>query len=413
MKSYVCTNCGYRSVVVESSGAETPCPSCGSNSLQPEESPQPDPAAAGAAPEAAAARPVMAKDLPAAAAESRRLQLSFAGTAGEYFKIWIVNTFLTVITLGIYSAWAKVRTRRYFYRSTLLDGHTFDYTASPIALLKGRLIIAAWVGLYSLVNALNPLYSFAFMLLFYVGLPLLIYKSLKFSLHNTMYRNVRLRFTGTLSESYTTFLLFPFLIPFTLGIIYPYWAFRRKKYVFANLAYGATQSTFTGRPGPFYKSYLAAFGGGVLSFIVVIGIIGVFAGLARLADSAGPTERTSAAMGIATFPLLTLMFLYIGLAIYAWSANYCWAHTTLGSLQFKSALKGKRLFWIVFSSFVAIIFSLGLLIPWAKVRYIRYILSNTTVSAAGSMDEFAAAAEADVNAVGDAATDFFDVDIGL
>ena len=32
----------------------------------------------------------------------------FTGKASEYFGIWIVNLFLSLITLGIYSAWAKV-----------------------------------------------------------------------------------------------------------------------------------------------------------------------------------------------------------------------------------------------------------------------------------------------------------------
>jgi len=33
----------------------------------------------------------------------------FHGTGREYFKIWIVNLVLTIATLGIYAAWAKVR----------------------------------------------------------------------------------------------------------------------------------------------------------------------------------------------------------------------------------------------------------------------------------------------------------------
>lgn len=39
----------------------------------------------------------------------------FTGNGREYFRIWIVNTLLTILTLGIYSAWAKVRKKRYIY----------------------------------------------------------------------------------------------------------------------------------------------------------------------------------------------------------------------------------------------------------------------------------------------------------
>jgi len=46
-------------------------------------------------------------------------QFYFTGKGGEYFRIWIVNICLTILTLGIYSAWATVRTRRYFIREHL------------------------------------------------------------------------------------------------------------------------------------------------------------------------------------------------------------------------------------------------------------------------------------------------------
>ena len=37
----------------------------------------------------------------------------FHGNTREYFRIWIVNTLLTLLSFGVYSAWAKVRKRRY------------------------------------------------------------------------------------------------------------------------------------------------------------------------------------------------------------------------------------------------------------------------------------------------------------
>src|SRR6201992_900386 len=67
-------------------------------------------------------------------------QLRFTGTGGEYFGIWIVNLLLTVITFGIYSAWAKVRRLQYFYRHTELAGSSFDFHGSPRRILIGRVI---------------------------------------------------------------------------------------------------------------------------------------------------------------------------------------------------------------------------------------------------------------------------------
>ena len=50
---------------------------------------------------------------------------SFTGTGKEYFKIWIVNILLSIVTLGIYSAWAKVRTEKYLHGNTFLNGSSF------------------------------------------------------------------------------------------------------------------------------------------------------------------------------------------------------------------------------------------------------------------------------------------------
>ena len=47
----------------------------------------------------------------------------FTGSGREYFRIWIVNLLFTVLTLGIYSPWAKVRKAKYFWQNTRLDGH--------------------------------------------------------------------------------------------------------------------------------------------------------------------------------------------------------------------------------------------------------------------------------------------------
>ena len=69
-----------------------------------------------ARPETAARRPL----------QMSREHFTFTGTAREYFGIWIVNVLLTIITLGVYSAWAKVRRQRYFYGNTWLAGANFD-----------------------------------------------------------------------------------------------------------------------------------------------------------------------------------------------------------------------------------------------------------------------------------------------
>ena len=48
------------------------------------------------------------------------LPFEFTGKAKEFFGIWFSNLLLSIFTLGIYSAWAKVRSRRFFLGHTLI-----------------------------------------------------------------------------------------------------------------------------------------------------------------------------------------------------------------------------------------------------------------------------------------------------
>src|ERR1700685_13403 len=89
-------------------------------------------------------------DSPSQASSARVPEpLRFTGNGAEYFGIWIVNLLLTIVTLGIYSAWAKVRRLQYFYRHTELAGSSFDFHGSPTKILIGRLIALAMLIAYN------------------------------------------------------------------------------------------------------------------------------------------------------------------------------------------------------------------------------------------------------------------------
>ena len=372
---------------------------------------------------AAPARAVARKKSPAPSTQpdqatygiAKKYGLEFNGTGAEYFRIWIVNVFLTILTLGVYAPWAKVRTRCYFYRNTVLAGHPFDYTANPIALLKGYGIVAFGLLIYYLVKYYNPIYSLAVLALFALVIPLLVYKSLRFFTRNSTYRNIPFRFLGSLGESYRTYLLYPLLIPFTLGWITPYWAFRRKKYFFGNVGYGATTNTFAGTHGPFYGVYIKL--GLLLSLFIVLASIIAALVIPQIAGAA-PAGKGSIGAGVIaaiflSYALLLLVGSFIQMYIYAWSTNYCFINSELGELRFESTLSGMKLFWIQISNIAAIVVSIGLLTPWAKVRRMRYLADNFSVVTTQDLENFTSAVAPDAASYGDAAADFFDLEIGL
>jgi uncharacterized membrane protein YjgN (DUF898 family) len=355
-------------------------------------------------------------DLPTESAEiSKTLQrygLKFTGSTGEYFRIWIVNIFLTIITLGIYAAWAKVRTHRYFYANTKLGAQAFEYTANPLSIFKGYLILGGSIVVIGVANYIFPQLNELFGIAFYIILPFLIYKSLRFRARNSAYRNIRFRFTGTLGQSYRTYFWVPMLIPFTIGLLYPYWAFRRKKYFFNNFSYGSAKNYFSGESGPFYRIYILCalifIMGIALSFIIII-----FSG--QFSQAGGEALGIGMVFLASFLPFIFFMFFYILIDqfIFARLNNYCWDKSYLGKVRFESTLKARNLIWIRLSNIVAILFSIGLLVPWAKVRRAQYILSNFTVIMDSSLEDFTAVVEPEESALGEATTDFFDVEIGL
>ena len=345
---------------------------------------------------------------------SQRYRLIFSGSAGEYFRIWMVNLFLTVLTCGIFAAWAKVRSRRYIYAHTLLAGQSFDYMANPWFIFKGNLIVGTGILLYLFTDTYNQLYSAGVLIAFYLVLPFLIYKSLRFNAYHSAYRNIRFRFHGSLKESYAIYLLLPILIPLTLGLIFPYWMFRRKRYFFQNLSYGATSNSFEGRAGSFYRTYGLA---GLIS-VVFLGLgfaafMGLVGHVEDLSIQAAGWSRAIVLIPVISYVVMMVYFTMVQQYIFGRVTNYCWARTRMGGLQFQSRLEIRKLLWIRLTNIIAIICSVGLLIPWAKIRRTRYIINSLMVISDRSLDEYSAAAGADESAIGDVATDYFDIAIGI
>src|SRR6478752_6783812 len=105
---------------------------------------------------------------------------SFTGSAREYFGIWIVNVLLTILTLGIYSAWAKVRRNRYFFGNTVLLGRSFEYHAKGLQILIGRLIVLGAFVVLNVMAAIVPILVLLPTLVVLIALPWLVAKGLRF-----------------------------------------------------------------------------------------------------------------------------------------------------------------------------------------------------------------------------------------
>lgn len=317
----------------------------------------------------------------------------FTGDGWEYFKIWIVNLLLTILTLGIYSAWAKVRRLQYFYRNTRLAGAGFDYHGTPVAILKGRLIAFGLFVVYGVAGELNPLLGIAMLLLIMVAMPWMIVRSLRFKLHNSSYRGLRFAFAGSDGAAYRVFLLFPVLTLLTLYLLAPFTHQRIKQYQHRNSLFGDTFFSFEASAGSFYGIYLRALG-------MVVGA-SILAGLLFAA-------------GLPFFlVLLPIAMLFVAAYLAVRLPNLIWSSTGLGEHTFYSRMEIKPYMWLTFTNLLGIVFTLGLFVPFAAVRMMRYKLTCMGMVAQGDLAEFVAGQAQTSSATGEETAEMFDVDISL
>jgi len=94
--------------------------------------------------------------------------------------------------------------------------------------------------------------------------------------------------------------------------------------------------------------------------------------------------------------------------------NLTWSALEIGGMRTHSELRTPAMFWIAFSSMIAIVASFGLLIPWATVRMMRYRVERLTLLGSEHLDELLGAGRSvDVGAAGEELSDLLGVDVAV
>jgi len=330
----------------------------------------------------------------------------FHGDAREYFRIWIVNTLLTLVTLGVYSARAKVRKRRYLRGSSELMGHRFDYLADPRRILVGNVFVVVMFIAYVVVGEVYPVIRFGALGLGLILLPWVVVRSLAFNAHNTAYRGMRFTCRRTNGAAALLFLGQSLVIGVTFGLYYPAWVRNRKEFVVNGHRLGDAFFRFESKSGPFYLAYLvagaaifaAAFAGAVITGLFIAGNAGKLPSLLQFAPF---------------FALYGLAIFFAKQFVYAYLFNHIWNHTRLDAHRISATLSSATWLKLQFANLGAIIVSAGLLYPWAVVRSTRYALSCLHFSPQGPIENISRLGRSDGSAVGETAAEFVGLDFGL
>ena len=323
----------------------------------------------------------------------RELGFEFHGEGFEFFRIWIVNILLSIVTLGIYSAWAKVRTQRYFYGNTQLDGSSFDYLADPLKILKGRVIAFACLMIYSAAGEISVLLGMLMGLLFLAALPWILVRGLSFRNSNSAWRGVRFGFDASYGEAAMTFLVWPLLGVLTLGILMPLALHKQQRFIAGNSRYGTSRFALDVGARPFYMIFLV-----ILAISVGLGIVGAV--LQGLIPSLVPVV---AAVGY------LLMFAFFNVRF----TNLVYGNLVLGDNRLAARYELGSFAVLMLVNMLGLVLTLGLFYPWAKVRTARYAAEHMALLACDDLDGFVAARREEVSSLGGELGDLFDVELAL
>ena len=355
-----------------------------------------------------------------APAQQPELKLEFHGSARDYFRIWSVNLCLTLLTAGIFSAWAKVRKKRYLYSHTLLDGTPFQYLAQPIPILKGRLLAAAlFIVYYAATHFFADILPFVLV----AGLvlaPWVLVRSAAFNARYSAFRNMTFRFDGSYLAAMRTIYwlgLIPAVVVGTIfgwwgkpalagaafgvcGLLFPWWMRRLRHFIVTRTTFGGQSAEFGATGRQFFRVYLVS---GLILFTA-----GVSAGLLVFALKNGGKH----ALFIAPVPVY-VGYVFAFAYVRANTANLVWNHSELGPLRFQSTLRARGLAKLYLTNALGIIASAGLLTPWAVIRTMKYRVENVHVIPHGALDRFQGAQQDTVGAAGAEMGEFLDLDLSV
>lgn len=377
---------------------------------------------------------------PAGGEAGRALPLAFHGRAGEYFRIWIVNLCLTLLTLGIYSPWAKVRKKRYFYSRTTLDDTPFQYLARPLPILKGRLVALA---LFLVWYVSSHFYTVALPYVVAAGFvvaPWVVARSAAFNARYSAFRNLTFDFDDRYATAFkvlNVFGLVPLAVVVAIAVVqydggayaspgaadlallisvglvlFPWWQRRLRAYLVGGVHYGGQRARFGARTASYYGIYLLA------GWVLVVGTVAVISLLYLIqslipAGTALPRDAGTTARALVGLVAGYLAYAAAYTLVQVKLANLNWNHTRLGPLRFHSDLPAPGMFRLYVTNALGILASAGLLIPWAVVRTVRYRLDHLTVTTTGAWEGFTGTGRNTATAAGAEVSEFFDMDLSL
>lgn len=211
---------------------------------------------------------------PASATEVH--QFAYRGDGVEYLGVLLKTILLTLVTFGVYAAWAKVQRRKYVWEHLSCGDEAFGFHGTGREIFIGYLKVAGvYFGMFLVMFAVGQIWpsaaQFAVLLPAIVGAtlaPFAMYWARRYLLSRTSWRGVRFGLDGQARSYAWAMLKGGLLTILTLGFYAPYLTHNLRHITWNRTRYGSQSFVYDGTGRELFRIWLP----GVLKTVCTLGL---------------------------------------------------------------------------------------------------------------------------------------------
>jgi uncharacterized membrane protein YjgN (DUF898 family) len=362
----------------------------------------------------------------------KALRLEFTARTADYFRLWVVCQFLTLVSLGLFGPWSRTRKAKFLAEHWLLDGEPFVVNFSPIALLKGRLLVFILIFSAALLGWWNPWLRPVLIFVSFLAAPWLLANSLAFRWRTLSHRAIAFgsennsqplrrsmvilgvflsmaTLPNSLWQKYLPHLGFTPLAIFLLTVpalyFWPRVTSALTHYRFSQASWGAQRFDLqTTAKKIFAQMWRRAFSG----WLVVMGTLG---GVIAVFSLWSENRDLQAVLNSINYLLITIFAVTFARSR---RLNFVLHRLHIGGLSFSSKMHPAQMSALTAGYALLAVCTLGLSVPWSTVHFCRWRAARVTPYLDGEWSQFLpAVGHQRASGVLDELGNSFDIEIGI
>ncbi len=311
----------------------------------------------------------------------------FWGRGRTLFGIFIVNTLYTLLTLGIYSFWGRVRIRQFLSNQTSFAKIRFSYHGTGQELIKGWSKAFVIFGIPYMFFSLVPIIwdhipiwipNLIISVMVLCFIPVAVVGSHRYRLSRTAFGAIRFSFRGRVKDYMKIWFTGSFLTFMTAGLYYPFFENARRDFLVTHSFLGNRHFSYYGTGTALLGIYGRALGVIIGTFLVTVIGLAEISGIPLtlefhthmadwLHDEANQAWQAGVILGMAISLLWSWWYLQLS------KQRYFWNQSTFQDASFQFSASTWNLVELRLTNFLLLILTFGLAWPWVHIRNLHFL----------------------------------------